>query len=583
LVPLLPQDDPKPDKRQKALAKAQKDYQYDLKSFAPCARAAKVPLKDGFALKWLFEAGERALEVVDNHVEVETAEGRAAKKSSRTLLLASLVSKAATEIDGLITVVEEALGAAEDTGSFTSLDAYSTMFQSIKAPAIAADWKSDLTYALMRVAGPNPLVIQAVTAPDARFPVTEAIFQQVLPGDSMAAAGAEGRLFLADYSALEGVVNGDFPGGLQKYLTAPLALFAVEKGTRQLVPVAIQCRQQPGPDNPIFTPDGSINWMMARTVVEVADGNYHQAISHLGRTHMFVEPFVVATQRQLAANHPLGILLRPHFQGTLAINKAAVEQLAAPGGSVDELLAGTIQSTVQLTTTGVQSNRVEDAFLPNALKKRGCDDSARLPNYPYRDDALLYWHAIHDWVDAYLKIYYHSDTDVVNDTELQAWYRDVSSPDGGRIASIDTGAPAATLAYLTDVTTLLIFTASVQHAAVNFPQFDLMAFVPNMPLAAYKPAPKERTGATEADWLAMLSPKKPALRQLSLGYILGTLHYGQLGQYDDDAFDDERVDEPLKAFQDRLAQIGATIDDRNHTRRPYSFLVASGVPQSINV
>ena len=43
--------------------------------------------------------------------------------------------------------------------------------------------------------------------------------------------------------------------------------------------------QQPGPDNPVFTPDGSIDWLLARTVVESADGNYHQAVSHLGRSH----------------------------------------------------------------------------------------------------------------------------------------------------------------------------------------------------------------------------------------------------------------------------------------------------------
>lgn len=583
MTPLLPQDDPKPDARKKALAKSQQEYQYDLTSFAPCSRAASFPARDGFTFEWLAEAAERALEVADNHVAVEVAEGRSAGKSAKHILIASLVSKAFSEIDGLIKIVEEALGGAEDTGSFKSLDGFAGLFQTIKAPAIAADWRSDLTFAQMRVAGANPLVIQSIAAPPAHFAITEAIYQQALPGDSMAAAGAEGRLFLADYHSLEGVVNGNYPNGVKKYLNAPLALFAVEKSTRQLVPVAIQCRQDPGPDNPVFTPDGSIDWMMARTVVEVADGNYHQAISHLGRTHMFIEPFVVASHRQLAANHPLWILLQPHFAGTLPINKAAVEQLAAKGGSVDELLAGTIESTVQLSTTGVQSYRVDEAFLPVALAKRGVDDAARLPGYPYRDDALLYWHAIHDWVDEYLKIYYHSDADVAGDTELAAWYREVASKDGGRIGSIDTGAAAGTLSYLTDVVTLIIFTSSVQHAAVNFPQFDLMAFIPNMPLAAYRPAPAARTGATEADWLAMLSPKKPSLRQLALGYMLGTLHYTRLGQYGDDAFVDERVAAPLKKFQGRIASIGSQIDDRNHGRRPYTFLVPGGVPQSINV
>ena len=42
------------------------------------------------------------------------------------------------------------------------------------------------------------------------------------------------------------------------------------------------------------------------------------AVSHLGRTHLFIEPFVIATERQLGENHPLRLLLRPHFEGTLA-------------------------------------------------------------------------------------------------------------------------------------------------------------------------------------------------------------------------------------------------------------------------
>jgi hypothetical protein len=110
-----------------------------------------------------------------------------------------------------------------------------------------------------------------------------------------------------------------------------------------------------------------------------------------------------------------------------------------------------------------------------------------------------------------------------------------------------------------------------------------MAFVPNMPLACYTPARNSLTGATEADLLAMLSPKRSALKQLSLGYMLGTLHYGKLGDYDDDAFADDRVAAPLAEFKRRIASIGETVTERNQSRRPYVFLEAAGVPQSINV
>jgi arachidonate 15-lipoxygenase len=133
---------------------------------------------------------------------------------------------------------------------------------------------------------------------------------------------------------------------------------------------------------------------------------------------------------------------------------------------------------------------------------------------------------------------------------------------------------------------MIIFTSSVQHAAVNFPQCDLMSYVPSMPLAAYAPAPTKKKGGTLADYLAMLPDPGTAALQADLGYMLGSLHYSKLGEYGDDHFRDSRVWEPLETFKMKLGTIGKTIDERNRTRRsrrPYTFLVPSGVPQSINV
>src|SRR5207237_10363668 len=75
---------------------------------------------------------------------------------------------------------------------------------------------------------------------------------------------------------------------------APLALFALPQGGKSLAPVAIQCSPVPGDGNPIFTPQDGYNWLIAKTTVQIADGNFHEAVSHLGRTHLFIEPFVLA-------------------------------------------------------------------------------------------------------------------------------------------------------------------------------------------------------------------------------------------------------------------------------------------------
>jgi arachidonate 15-lipoxygenase len=49
--------------------------------------------------------------------------------------------------------------------------------------------------------------------------------------------------------------------------------------------------------------------------------------------------------------------------------------------------------------------------------------------------------------------------------------------------------------YLVDAVTLIIFTASAQHAAVNYPQSFIMSYAPAMPLAGYALAPSSARGA----------------------------------------------------------------------------------------
>ena len=43
------------------------------------------------------------------------------------------------------------------------------------------------------------------------------------------------------------------------------------------------------------------------------------------------------------------------------------------------------------------------------------DDPKKLPDYPYRDDALLVWKNIHAWVENYLSLYYPNDAAVQAD------------------------------------------------------------------------------------------------------------------------------------------------------------------------
>ena len=475
----------------------------------------------------------------------------------------------------------------QPTGHAISLKDYENLFVVIGVPAIAKTYQEDEVFAYMRVAGYNPVMIERVTSPGDRFPVTNEHYQAVMgTDDSLAAAGEEGRLYLADYKILSGAINGTFPHE-QKYVYAPIALFALPKGsdpTRLLRPIAIQCGQTPGSDYPIITPNsGKYAWLFAKTVVQIADANFHEPITHLARTHLLVGVFAIATYRQLPLTHPLRILLRPHFDSTLAINDAAQRILIAPGGGVDRLLSASIDNSRVLTVLGLQSYGFNSAILPKQFQQRGVDDPNLLPVYPYRDDALLVWDAIHQWVGDYLNLYYLTDEDIQKDTALQAWAAEISAYDGGRIPDFGENGGIKTLNYLNDAITLIIFTASAQHAAVNFPQKDFMSYAAAIPMAGYLPASTLKREVTEQDYLNLLPPLDQAQRQYNLLSLLGSVYYNKLGEYQQGYFTDQKVKPLLQAFQSNLQRVEDTIKQRNLHRPTYEYLLPSKIPQSINI
>ncbi len=300
---------------------------------------------------------------------------------------------------------------------------------------------------------------------------------------------------------------------------------------------------------------------------------------------MFVGRFTIATHRELPDNHPLSLLLRPHFQGTLAINDAAQESLIAPGGGVDKLLAATIDNSRTLVEADLQNYSFNEAMLPKQLEKRRVDDTEKLPVYPYRDDALDIWKAIHTWVHDYLHLYYDNDQAVESDTYLQNWAKDVVAYDGARVFGFgQQNGQIQTLDYLIDAATLIIFTASAQHAAVNFPQKDIMSYMPAVPLAGYQPASVlKKDKVEEKDYLKLLPPIKQAEGQLDLLYLLGSVYYTQLGYYGDNYFQNPAVQPILENFQKNLQDIETKITLRNRISYTYTYLLPSRIPQSINI
>ena len=150
------------------------------------------------------------------------------------------------------------------------------------------------------------------------------------------------RLFILDYHdlLLPYVRRVRALKGTTLYESRTL-FFLNEDGT--LRPLAIELTRPPMDGKPqwkrVYEPSENATslwlWRFAKAHVLAHDAGYHQLVSHWLSTHCAVEPYVIATNRQLSAMHPIYRLLQPHFRYTMEINASARSTLIDAGGIIE--------------------------------------------------------------------------------------------------------------------------------------------------------------------------------------------------------------------------------------------------------
>jgi arachidonate 15-lipoxygenase len=483
-------------------------------------------------------------------------------------------------------------------------------------------WESDWYFGWLQIAGFNTTNLKGVfpagQAPPlalgldqvlAKIPVDDAALRSV-SGDSeltLRQAAQLGRLYVVDMSMLRDVPGGTLHGD-QRYVVAPIAIFywnpdpppGYPPGRGSLQPVAIQIGQEHHPENcPVFVPDGEpTKWKLAKHFLLNALAVHHETIAHLGACHLTVETLIIATNRQLSVQHPVLTMLKPHFRFTLDINEGAKHSLIIPGGVVASVLSPSIEGSLSMVRDARLAWRFDQNLPHRLFDLRGLGPS-RLPEFPFRDDTLLLWAAIRDYVRVQLEIYYDSDAAVRADTELQAWVDEVTRPDGAAFQGLDgltrvkrDGRECwglVSLDYLVDMVSLIIYTAGPQHAGVNYAQYPLMSYLPSVAGTAYAPPPTSAgIDDPESAFLAVLPPLDVSLYQLSFGFLLSNVQYDTFGHYSDNPrrpyFVDERSENAAIDFRLALAAAEAEIRQRNRSR-PFAYenQLPSLIPNSISI
>nr|XP_060503349.1 polyunsaturated fatty acid lipoxygenase ALOX15B [Panthera onca] len=472
-------------------------------------------------------------------------------------------------------------------GLWKSLHEMKRMFNFHKSPAaeyVYEHWQEDAFFASQFLNGLNPVLIRRCRSLPENFPVTDDMVAPVLgPGASLQAELERGSLFLVDHAILSGV-RTNVINGKPQFSAAPMTLLYQTPGGGPLLPLAIQLSQTPGPTSPIFLPsDNKWDWLLAKTWVRNSEFSVHEALTHLLQAHLLSEVFTMATLRQLPHCHPLFKLLIPHTRYTLHINTLARELLIAPGQVVERSTGIGLGGFSELIQRCMEELSYTALCLPEDIRARGVED---IPGYYYRDDGLQIWGAVESFVSEIVSIYYPSDASVRDDSELQAWVREIFSE--GFLGREDSGVPSSldTRESLVHYATMVIFNCSAKHYAVSAGQFDSSIWMPNLPPTMQLPPPTSK-GQTEPEGFIATLPAVNATCDIIVTLWLLSKEPGDrrpLGTYPEEHFIEEAPRRSIAAFQSCLAQISKDIQKRNkELALPYTYLDPPLIENSVSI
>ncbi|XP_036402627.1 polyunsaturated fatty acid 5-lipoxygenase [Megalops cyprinoides] len=448
-------------------------------------------------------------------------------------------------------------------------------------------WREDFMFGYQFLNGCNPVIIQKCHELPKKFPITHQMVESSLERDlTLEEEIKAGNIYIADYEIMESITpNSTDPCTLQ-YLAAPICLL-YKNIQNKVLPIAIQLRQTPGEDSPIFLPsDETYDWLLAKIWVRSSDFHVHQTVTHLLRTHLISEIFGIAMFRQLPAVHPVFKLILPHIRFTIAINTKAREQLICECGLFDKANGTGGGGHVELVQKAMKTFTYQSLCFPEAIKARGMDSKEDMPYYYYRDDGMRVWEVTKSFVEDVVNIYYKNDEAVQKDVEIQAFVKDVCSFGMQDLDHCQFPKSLKTREQLIEYLTIVIFTASAQHAAVNFGQYDWCSWIPNSPPTMRKPPPTEKGSVTVQYIIESLPDRGRSCWHLGAVWALSQFQENELflGMYPDEHFIEKPVKEAMEKFRKKLAEVSRVIKDRNEGKKlPYYYLSPDRIPNSVAV
>ncbi|KAM9501642.1 polyunsaturated fatty acid lipoxygenase ALOX15B-like [Clarias gariepinus] len=448
---------------------------------------------------------------------------------------------------------------------------------------IKEHWKEDSFFVHQFMNGANPRMIQRCRKLPSNLAVQGNMVQDFLhPNTTLDKELEAGNIYLVDYAILDGI-PGNVIHGKQQYIAAPLCLL-YEHPDKGLIPIAIQLVQNPTKNTPIFLPnDRDDAWLLAKMWVRHAEFQILEVLSHLLRTHLIAEVFCVATLRQLPAVHPIYKLLIPHLKHTLVINCRARTSLISSDGIFKQAVSTGGDGLLMLA-------QKEYNLMTYRSLQPYCDlrdrDVSKLNKYFYRDYSLKLWDAIEKFVSSIVSLYYRSDSEVMQDLELQAWIKDIVKEGFANASNFGLPNELQNKQELITLLGVIIFTSSAQHAAINNAQFDFCSWVFNTPCTMRQPPPTDKDSVTMELIMSTLPDINQSCIAVAVTYLLGKFPANpvSLGQYVEQYFTESPAQEMIENFKQNLKDIQEEILKEIENVKPqYLYLCPRYVENSIAI
>ncbi|GCB82396.1 hypothetical protein scyTo_0021990, partial [Scyliorhinus torazame] len=134
--------------------------------------------------------------------------------------------------------------------------------------------------------------------------------------------------------------------------------------------------------------------------------------------------------------------------------------------------------------------------------------------------------------------------------------------------------------------TMVIYTCSAQHAALNNGQYGWGSWVPNSPCSMRKPPPTVKGKVTMEYIMESLPNVHQSCFQVAILWILNHTPWEmrQLGDYKEKHFTEDKVQRIIGEFQDELKEIDRLIQERNaNLVLKYDDLRPKNIENSISI